>query len=242
MNIGDYLSAVDLANDIKEKKISPVEVMEETISTIEKRNESLNAFTFTRFDEAREKAQEAEKKLMSGDAEGSFFGIPTAAKDFLPGVPGWPGSTGGVKVLSTTIDKDYGAYTGSMVKEGAILVGKTNSPSFAFRGTCDNKMYGRYEYSVQGGLQLGRVVGRFGGGGRRWHAADRRRNRRRRLYSHTVCMVRMLRIQAFCWYCSQLAQAKRIFHQPSFLLGRKHLPHSQGCSLCAAEHGWVQPL
>lgn len=142
MNIGDYLSAVDLANDIKEKKISPVEVMEETISTIEKRDESLNAFTFTRFDEAREKAQEAEKKLMSGDVEGSFFGIPTAAKDFLPGVPGWPGSTGGVKVLSTTIDKDYGAYTGSMVKEGAILVGKTNSPSFAFRGTCDNKMYG----------------------------------------------------------------------------------------------------
>ena len=29
-----------------------------------------------------------------------------------------------------------------MVDEGAILVGKTNAPSFAFRGTCDNKMFG----------------------------------------------------------------------------------------------------
>lgn len=142
MALSEYLSAIDLANDIKAKKISPVEVMEETIGMIEDRDPSLNAFTYTAFEEAREKATEAERKLMAGEAEGAFFGIPTAAKDFLPGVPGWPGTTGGVEALSHAVDENYGAYTGSMVNAGAILVGKTNSPSFAFRGTCDNKMFG----------------------------------------------------------------------------------------------------
>lgn len=142
MAANGYLSAVDLATDIKAKKISPVEVMDDCIAAIEARNPSINAFTYTAFDEAREKAAEAEKALMRGDAEGAFFGIPTAAKDFLPGVPGWPGTTGGVKALSHMKDQGYGSFTKAMVDGGAILVGKTNSPSFAFRGTCDNKMFG----------------------------------------------------------------------------------------------------
>lgn len=142
MAVNEHLSAVDLAADIKAKGISPVEVMDDCIAAIEARNPSINAFTYTAFDEARAKAIEAEKVLMRGDADGAFFGIPTAAKDFLPGVPGWPGTTGGVKALSHQKDPGYGCFTKAMVDEGAILVGKTNAPSFAFRGTCDNKMFG----------------------------------------------------------------------------------------------------
>ena len=142
MAVNEHLSAVDLAADIKAKGISPVEVMDDCIAAIEARNPSINAFTYTAFDEARAKAIEAEKVLMRGDADGAFFGIPTAAKDFLPGVPGWPGTTGGVKALSHQKDPGYGCFTKAMVDEGAILVGKTNAPSFAFRGTSDNKMFG----------------------------------------------------------------------------------------------------
>ena len=136
------MSAVDLANDIKEKKVSPVEVMEETIDLIEKRNASLNAFVYTAFEDAREKAATAEKKLMAGEATGSFFGVPTAAKDFQPSIPGWPGTFGGVRAFKDMKDERYGLYAKSMLDEGAIFVGKTNSPSFAFSGICDNKLFG----------------------------------------------------------------------------------------------------
>ncbi|MDJ1650703.1 MULTISPECIES: amidase [Gordonibacter] len=151
----EYLSGVDLASDIKAKKVSPVEVMEECVASIEARNPSLNAFTYTAFDEAREKAAEAEKALMHGDAHGAFFGVPTAAKDFLPGVPGWPGTTGGVKALAHMKDDGYGCYTKAMVDEGAILVGKTNAPSFAFRGTCDNKLFGATSTPFKVGFNSG---------------------------------------------------------------------------------------
>lgn len=150
-----YLSAVDLAAAIKGKELSPVEVMDACISMIEKRGPSLNAFTFTAFDEARAKAAESERALMRGDAKGSFFGVPTAAKDFLPGVPGWPGTTGGVKAVAHQVDGRYGSYTKALTDEGAILVGKTNSPSFAFRGTCDNKMFGPTSTPFKAGYNSG---------------------------------------------------------------------------------------
>lgn len=95
MAVNEHLSAVDLAADIKAKGISPVEVMDDCIAAIEARNPSINAFTYTAFDEARAKAIEAEKVLMRGDADGAFFGIPTAAKDFFARSSGLAGNHGG---------------------------------------------------------------------------------------------------------------------------------------------------
>ena len=138
----EYPSAVDLANDIKAKKLSPVEVLEETIASIEKRNASLNAFTYIDYDGARTAAQKAEKRVMDGDAEGDFFGIPSAVKDFQQSIPGFPWTMGGVKAVSHLKDERWGLYAKSLNDEGALFVGKTNSPSFAFSGTCDNKLFG----------------------------------------------------------------------------------------------------
>ncbi len=157
----EYSSAVDLACDIRSKKVAPSEVMEETVKAIEERNPSINAFVYTNFDEARANARREDELLAKGEAKGSFFGIPTAAKDFIPGIPGWPGTFGGVKALSHLVDDHWGSYTGAMHDEGAIMVGQTNSPSFAFRGTCDNKMFGPTSTPFAPGYNSG---GSSGGG------------------------------------------------------------------------------
>ena len=81
----EYSSAVDLASAIKDKKIAPSEVMEQTIKAIDERNPSINAFVYTNYDEAMENAKKEDEALANGDAKGAFFGIPTAAKDFIPG-------------------------------------------------------------------------------------------------------------------------------------------------------------
>ncbi len=188
--------------------------MDDCIAAIEARNPSINAFTYTAFDEARAKAIEAEKVLMRGDADGAFFGIPTAAKDFLPGVPGWPGTTGGVKAPRHQKDPGYGCFTKAMVDEGAILVGKTNAPSFAFRGTCDNKMFGGPEHPVQGGLQLGRLLGRFRSRGGRWHPACGGRHRLgRRLDPYSRRMVRLLWLQGISWNHPRNREANAFGHR-----------------------------
>ena len=137
-----YMSASAIQRKIMAKEISPIEVMDHFINRIEKRNASINALVDVDFEGARAQAKEAERTLMAGNAKGAFFGIPTAAKDFTPVLPGWKGTCGGIPAVKDTVDVCHSTYTKAMVDAGALFVGKTNAPSLAFRGTCDNKLYG----------------------------------------------------------------------------------------------------
>ncbi|MBQ9979992.1 MAG: amidase [Oscillospiraceae bacterium] len=136
------MTATELSAAIKKKEISPVEVMESTIARIQRRNPSLNAIVYTDFDYAMDRARELEKAIMSGQQMGDLCGIPTALKDFLPGKKGWPGTSGGVKCLAGTPDPVNSTYTKAVEGQHGIVIGKTNSPTFAFRGLCDNYLYG----------------------------------------------------------------------------------------------------
>ncbi|MCR5593630.1 MAG: amidase [Saccharofermentans sp.] len=137
----EKLSAVGLGREVNKKNISPVEVIDYYEERINKRNPSLNAFVYTKFDEARKEARELEAKILKGEQPGPLAGVPTGLKDFLPSKKGWTNSHGGVKSLIRTDNADSNFYKAAS-KAGAIAVGKTNSPAFGFRGTCDNKLYG----------------------------------------------------------------------------------------------------
>ena len=137
-----YSTAMDLAALIRRRELSPVELMDATIERIEARNPSLNALVFTAFDEAREKAKEAEAALSSGAALGPLHGVPTATKDLFDFKPGWPATFGGIRALKDFTVPAYCTYAERMLAAGAILVGKTNSPVMGFRGTCDNYLFG----------------------------------------------------------------------------------------------------
>ncbi|MBQ9931453.1 MAG: amidase [Firmicutes bacterium] len=136
------MSAVDMVKNFRSKALSPVEVLKHFMDRIEKRNPSLNAIIYTDYDKAMEKARAVEADIMAGKPVGLFAGVPTAAKDFIPGLPGWPGSFGGINILAGTPDTHYTTYTKSLTDQDAVFLGKTNSPALAFRGTCDNRLYG----------------------------------------------------------------------------------------------------
>jgi amidase/aspartyl-tRNA(Asn)/glutamyl-tRNA(Gln) amidotransferase subunit A len=137
-----YVSATDLAWRIRRRDLSPVEVVDAFIARIEARNPSLNAFVFFGFDEARQRARDAEQKLMSGDALGPLHGVPTAMKDLFDFKPGWKSTFGGIPALKDNVLDTYCAFAERIEQAGAILLGKTNSPVMGFRGTCDNYLFG----------------------------------------------------------------------------------------------------
>jgi amidase/aspartyl-tRNA(Asn)/glutamyl-tRNA(Gln) amidotransferase subunit A len=131
-----------LARRIRNRELSPVEVMDATIAAIEADNPRLNAFVHLAFAEARERAREAEEAVMSGRALGPLHGVPTAMKDLFDFKPGWPTTFGGVRALKDFKAEFYCAWAERMEAAGAIIVGKTNSPVMGFRGTCDNPLFG----------------------------------------------------------------------------------------------------
>src|ERR671933_884328 len=136
------LTVADLAARIRRRELSPVEAVDAAIERIEADNDRLNAFVYMGFDDARERAREAERTLTSGDELGPLHGVPTALKDLFDFKPGWPATFGGVRALREFSVPAYCTYAERMEAAGAILVGKTNSPVMGFRGTCDNYLFG----------------------------------------------------------------------------------------------------
>ena len=137
-----YATAGDLADRIRRRDLSAVEVMDATIARIEARDPSLNAFTHKAFDEARAAASEADRRLAAGEEVGPLHGVPTALKDLFDFKPGWPATFGGVRALRDFRPDWQCSWCERMVAAGAIPVGKTNAPVMGFRGTCDNYLFG----------------------------------------------------------------------------------------------------
>src|SRR5699024_8472561 len=142
LNTFAYSSVRELSEQIKTKKLSPVELLESVITRIEARNNSINAFIHLDYEAARESAKQAEQAVMDGKKLGILHGIPTAIKDLFDFKPGWPSTFGGIPALKDNIAQFYCTYAERVEQAGAIIVGKTNSPVMGFRGTCDNPLFG----------------------------------------------------------------------------------------------------
>jgi amidase/aspartyl-tRNA(Asn)/glutamyl-tRNA(Gln) amidotransferase subunit A len=137
-----YDSAASLALRIRRRELSPVEVTDAFITRIEARNPSLNALVFLAFEEARRRARLAEQALMAGEELGPLHGVPVALKDNFDFKPGWIATIGGVRALRDHVSHEWCVFAERIERAGAILLGKTNSPSLGFRGTCDNYLFG----------------------------------------------------------------------------------------------------
>ena len=153
------MSATEIARGIKEKRLSPVEVVEAHIKKIEEVNPKLNAVVQFRFDEARAEAREAEAKLNGGSENlPPLFGVPFTVKECFA-MDGFPW-TAGIWARKDFI-ADFDATTVKRLRDaGAIVVGRTNVPEGCMWCETYNTIYGR----TNNPYDLGRTVGGSSGG------------------------------------------------------------------------------
>lgn len=137
----ENMSGTQIGCLVQHKEISPVEVTEYFLKRISDRNKHINAFVYIDEDSALNEARQLEYRIMHGEQVGLFAGVPIALKDFLDSKIGWNHTKGGVKSLLLPDLKNSQFYSAAK-RAGAIALGKTNSPSFGFSGTCDNKLFG----------------------------------------------------------------------------------------------------
>src|SRR5260370_10461610 len=83
----NFLSAVSMAEQIRQKKISPVELIEAHLEQIKRLNPSLNAFLHLNAERALRDARPAEAAVMSEAAAAPLHGFPATARRSL-NVPG----------------------------------------------------------------------------------------------------------------------------------------------------------
>lgn len=129
----------ELGAQLRARKISCVELIEQTFAEIRKR-ERFNSFITLTEEQARAMAAERDEELASGMDRGPLHGIPTAHKDLLytRGVR----TTGGSLIYRDFIP-DADAIVVTYLREaGAISIGKTNLHELAYGITSKNPHYG----------------------------------------------------------------------------------------------------
>ena len=133
-----FTSAVELAKLFREKKVSPVEVVELLLKRIEELNPKLNAYLTITGDEARAVAREAEKAFQKGEELPPLFGMPVSIKDLFA-TRGIRTTNGSITDVNCVPDEDALAVE-RLRKAGVIILGKTNSPEFGMSPTTENRL------------------------------------------------------------------------------------------------------
>ena len=135
-----YMSAWELSGLIRDRQVSPVEVINACLTRIESTEPVLNSFITVLAEPARAAARRAEEEIGRGSYRGPLHGIPVGLKDLF--------NTAGVRTTSGT--RLYDTYTPTedctvatrFNRAGAILLGKLNMHPLAFGPTGENADYG----------------------------------------------------------------------------------------------------
>lgn len=133
--------AVSIKKIIEQKKMSVSEITAMYIQRIKETNPSVNFLTEDRFLTALQEAEEADRILATGEATGALFGVPISMKESFD-VMGMQ-TTGGLQRLKGVVPDEDAEVVDRLKAEGAIILGKTNTPELCFCQETDNKLYGR---------------------------------------------------------------------------------------------------
>lgn len=143
---------------------SAVDLAEAYLKNIEKKNKEMNAYLEV-FDDVRDQAKEADKKIKAGKAE-ILTGIPIAVKDNILIQGRRVGAAS--KILEGYV-APYDATAINKLKEaGAVFLGRTNCDEFAMGGSTENSAYG----VTKNPHDTSRVAGGSSGGSAAAVAAD----------------------------------------------------------------------
>ncbi|MBM7646006.1 Asp-tRNA(Asn)/Glu-tRNA(Gln) amidotransferase A subunit family amidase [Scopulibacillus daqui] len=131
------MDAAALSQKIKMGEISATKAVHTYISHIKKINPAINCLVEDRFDQAIKEAEQADQMVKEGKAEGRLFGVPMSIKEALD--VGGMRTTGGLTHLKEQIKASDADVVAKVKKEGAIILGKTNTPTLCFCQESDNR-------------------------------------------------------------------------------------------------------
>jgi aspartyl-tRNA(Asn)/glutamyl-tRNA(Gln) amidotransferase subunit A len=148
-----YTSLREVAEEIHSGIITPTELVTEILDSIEEQDGEIQAYVTVMREQALRDAEQAERELRTGLYRSQLHGIPIAVKDLIA-VKG-ERTTASSKVLDQHISQEDAAVIELLRKNGAIIIGKTNTFEFA---------YGPYAPPTRNPWDLTRTTGGSSGG------------------------------------------------------------------------------
>lgn len=121
-----YRSLLEVSGLMRDKQLSPVELVRETLERIERVNPSLGAYYTVFADDALAAARAAETEIASGAWRGPLHGVPIAFKDLFELGP----TTAGSGLLAGHVAKREAEQVTRARAAGAVVLGKLATHEF----------------------------------------------------------------------------------------------------------------
>lgn len=137
----NFLSAMAMAEQVRNREISPVELVDAHFTQIEKLNPKLTAFVQLDEVNARRTAKEAEIAVLKKQTLGLLHGVPISIKSSIS-VAGMRCESG-TRLRAGLIATQDAPLVTRLRAAGAIVLGVTNTPEFLMAWETDNLLYGR---------------------------------------------------------------------------------------------------
>jgi aspartyl-tRNA(Asn)/glutamyl-tRNA(Gln) amidotransferase subunit A len=136
-----YTSATELLRRYRAKQLSPVEVTQAVLARIGELNPRLNAFCLIDEAGAIAAARASEARWAKGAPLGALDGVPASIKDLIL-TRGWPTLRGSRTVDAAGPWAEDGPAAARLRESGAVLLGKTCTPEFGWKGVTDSALTG----------------------------------------------------------------------------------------------------
>ncbi|MEC9482878.1 MAG: amidase, partial [Halomonas sp.] len=134
------LDASALIDAYAQGRLSPVEAVGDALTRIERHNPAINAFCHVDHEGAMAAARDAEARWRAGRPLGPVDGLPVTMKD-LTRVRGMPAREG--TPISDPAPCTEDSPPARMMREaGAVILGKTTTPEFGWKGVTDSPLTG----------------------------------------------------------------------------------------------------
>ena len=135
-----YTGAVDALRLFRTRKLSPVELMDAVIARAGQVAPTVNPFSQTFFDQAREQAVRAEARYASGARTRALEGLPLAIKDEET-IKGLPASSGSI-AFRDQIGEETTYIVERCLRAGAVMHVRTTTPEFSCAAVCHTRLWG----------------------------------------------------------------------------------------------------
>ena len=137
---GEHMKVIEKVEAIKQQEITATENLEQMYSTIEEKNDDINAFVQLDIEKARKTAEDIDKRIKNNEETGKLAGLVIGIKsninveDFI------------ISAASPTLKNYYGSYNATVINrildEDGVIIGLTNMDEFAAGSSTETSMYG----------------------------------------------------------------------------------------------------
>ena len=162
----NQLTAHEVINLIRKKKITAYEVMQDIFNQIDRVDNLIRAFLVLNKEEALKQAKEIDIKVKNGEKLPPLAGVAVAIKDII--ATQGTETTCGSKILKGFVPPYNATVINNLKEAGAIIIGKTNMDEFAMGSSTENSAF----FSTHNPWDLKRVPGGSSGGSTAAVAAD----------------------------------------------------------------------